>query len=100
MSLSLNSSLSGSICICTFGGLFPQIRQIDIDNFHAADIRDLSAALVPIQWTQPSHPPCQNVDSADCSHVPARHFSGKYANCAIFAVNSDTKISLISVSLW
>ena len=34
-----------SLCICSFGGLLPHIRQSEMCKMHAADTREQSAAL-------------------------------------------------------
>ena len=54
-------------------------------NCTAADHSRNSATTVPIQRRAPSHLPTQNVNSAALRELPARHFGGLNAICAIFA---------------
>jgi hypothetical protein len=49
---------------------------------------ELPAAKVSFQRHQPEQPPCKIVNSADCSLLPASHFSGNYAKSAKFAAFS------------
>jgi len=72
------------LCFCIFGGSIPHIRQIGTANCAAAALRELPAALVPIQRRQPSQPPVKSADLADCSLAPACNFGGNYANYAQF----------------
>src|SRR5215475_8929063 len=52
-------------------------------NDTAADTREQSAALVSFQRQPPNIPPTQNVNSAVSRRLPACHFGGRSAICAI-----------------
>jgi hypothetical protein len=75
-------ALSFSHLFCVFGGFLPPTRCNDIRNCHAVALTEPTAALVSFQRHSPNQPPYKNVNSADCSRVPASHFGGKYANYA------------------
>jgi hypothetical protein len=65
-----------------------------------AAIREPSAANAPIQRHPPNQPPDKIVNSAVSPVLPASHFSGKYAKCAINKKNSlEFFLSLFSLRL-
>jgi hypothetical protein len=66
-----------------FSEFFPHVRRSRSANCAAADMTESTAALVSFQWHQPSIPPGKNVNSAVLRELPACHFGGLFANCAI-----------------
>ncbi len=59
-------------------------------NCTAVALAELPAAFVSFQLLLPSLPPTQNAHSADASRVPACHFGGSIAICAVNAVTTAT----------
>lgn len=62
--------------------MLPHIRCDGIDICNAADTREQSTANAPFQRHQPGHPPDKNFNSVAVAELPARHFSGLYAQIA------------------
>jgi len=67
---------------CIFGGF----SRASAESTSAADTREQFAALAPFQRFQPNQPPCKSVNSAASPVLPARHFSGKFAISATYAI--------------
>jgi hypothetical protein len=85
LSASLRFKLLASLASWRFNVFVLHFEQRQCTNCTAADTREPSAAFAPIQRRAPSHPPTQNVNSADTSEPPASHFGGIYAQSAKLA---------------